>query len=106
LAEGSISFFEKKKQKTVALLIDAACTIDTNSKRIKVSWFFFSKKNCFLGACLPLAMRRPQCELVLKFGFRRYGPELQFHNEDASANFAFVAIADHAISAACLAEGD
>jgi hypothetical protein len=42
-------FFEKKKQKTFALL-RARCDCRAR-KRSKVFWFFFSKKNCFL--CAP-----------------------------------------------------
>jgi hypothetical protein len=47
-------FFEKKKQKTFAYLVNAAASSSVRAKRIKVFWFFFSKKNCFLGACLRL----------------------------------------------------
>jgi hypothetical protein len=40
-------FFEKKKQKTFALL-GRAHLEKPKPKHPKVFWFFFSKKNCFL----------------------------------------------------------
>jgi hypothetical protein len=46
-------FSEEKNQKTFALLVNAAGSNGTRCKQVKVFWFFFSKKNCFLGACLP-----------------------------------------------------
>jgi len=50
--QGSI-FFEKKKQKTFALLVNAADASSMCAKRIKVFWFFFSKMNYFLSWRLP-----------------------------------------------------
>jgi hypothetical protein len=58
--QGSISFL-KKETKTFALLGNAADESGAYAKRKKVFWFFFSKKNCFLGACLPLAVSGSQC---------------------------------------------
>jgi len=40
----SISFFEKTKQKTLALTPYRSWGIE----QTKAFWFFFSKKNCFL----------------------------------------------------------
>ena len=40
-------FFEKKKQKTFALSVDATGASGAHSKYTKFFWFFFSKKNCF-----------------------------------------------------------
>jgi hypothetical protein len=42
-------FFEKKKQKTLSM--SNAPQQQGYAQRVKVFWFFFSKKNCFL----PLA---------------------------------------------------
>jgi hypothetical protein len=45
-------FFEKKKQKTFSLslcLPDVTCVTLRGTKRVKVFWFFFSKKNIFLS---------------------------------------------------------
>jgi hypothetical protein len=51
-------FFEKKKQKTFVHLADAVDTRSADTKLIKVFWFFFSKKNCSLTACLPFSASR------------------------------------------------
>jgi len=40
--EGSISFLKKRYKKLLSVKMHA-------SKRAKVFWFFFSKKNCFLA---------------------------------------------------------
>jgi hypothetical protein len=45
-SERKVFFFEKKKQKTFACL--AAASQERLSPGVKVFWFFFSKKNCFL----------------------------------------------------------
>jgi hypothetical protein len=48
-------FFEKKKQKTFICFgpLPAAWMARRWQQRTKVFWFFFSKKNCFLGASPP-----------------------------------------------------
>ena len=45
-----VFFFEKKKQKTFTIW-GRACG-SAEPKRVKVFWFFFSKKNCLLLPCL------------------------------------------------------
>jgi hypothetical protein len=61
--KGKHFFFEKKKQKTFVLsplpqIRDPGD--DTSEVKLKVFWFFFSKKNCFLPspAC-PAVLRHP-----------------------------------------------
>jgi hypothetical protein len=49
------------------------------SKQIKVFWFFFSKKNCFPGAYLPLAMSRPQGGLAKKAGIAKWATGQDFY---------------------------
>jgi len=43
-----VFLFEKKKQKTFALLVDAAETSGTYANRKEVFWFFFKKELLFL----------------------------------------------------------
>jgi hypothetical protein len=44
-------FFEKKKQKTFDSVKRVSRLTGAAPKEVKVFWFFFSKKNCFLGTC-------------------------------------------------------
>jgi hypothetical protein len=58
--EGSISFL-KKRNKKLLLIIRRVRNDLHASKRTKVFWFFFSKKNCFLPAVVvkPHHVRKP-----------------------------------------------
>jgi hypothetical protein len=44
------SFSEEKEAKRLFIHLRRALTVQTRSNREKVFWFFFSKKNRFLGA--------------------------------------------------------
>jgi hypothetical protein len=48
MGEGKDLFFEKKKQKTFAHLA-SVFPGESEFRIVKVFWFFFSKKNCFLA---------------------------------------------------------
>jgi len=54
MSESKVSVFEKKKQKNFF-----SCGFGLSGKAqprlVKVFWFFFSKKNCFLAAAPPWA---------------------------------------------------
>jgi hypothetical protein len=52
-------FFEKKKQKTFALIVDAAGTIDTYRSGQKFFGSFFQKRTAFLR--LPFPAWRCEC---------------------------------------------
>jgi hypothetical protein len=48
-------FFEKKNQKTFACLLAHRNKLTGHREAsLKVFWFFFSKKNCFLNTCLKV----------------------------------------------------
>jgi hypothetical protein len=63
--QGKISLFEKRNKTAFIPFANAADDCAINSNLAKVFWFFFSKKNYILHACLSLAVSRPQCGLAL-----------------------------------------